>query len=481
MASLVRPLIIRYTLPSGRRCSPSTPGAIRTAVHSRKWYGQGIPGQPASKRFPLASNRTAAQRLLDNLVRNAERGQAGLPIESASSAKLEPLITRFEREVALGMVARGKKRRRPSPTRVRSVITMIRRTVADCGWKVAEDLNSGAGRFAEYLADRLALPRDAGGMSHQTATFYLSTAKRFAWWLSRLGLPVRAEVFDAIPGFDPTNERVHARRDLSPAEIGQLLTAARAGPKRGGLSGEDRYYLYLTAFASGFRAGELAALQPEHFELESTPPVLSLPHRHTKNKQAARQPIPPAVAMTLRPWIARKSHGRPVWPGTWRAEPGRMLQVDLRRAGIPYRVDTPSGPRFADFHSIRHSFVSALAATGVGPKELQELARHSDPRLTLSVYAHARPDALGEAIGRLTMPGIDSGVGQKDGLIASMSRAELEAAVALLAKLYAALVARPVAPKMAGPSLPLASVDGLTASRRPFSAEMKSQDCHAKQ
>src|SRR5262245_33813950 len=82
-----------------------------------------------------------------------------------------------------------------------------------------------------------------------------------------------------------------------------------------------------------------------------------------------------------------------------------MLRVDLAVAGVPYALDTPPGTLCADFHALRPSYLSALAAAGVGARELQELARHSDPRLTLGVYTHARRDALGAAVGRLQFPG----------------------------------------------------------------------------
>lgn len=40
-----------------------------------------------------------------------------------------------------------------------------------------------------------------------------------------------------------------------------------------------------------------------------------------------------------------------------------------------------------DFHSLRRSFVLMLARSGVNPKVAQELARHSDARLTPVIYA----------------------------------------------------------------------------------------------
>jgi len=48
---------------------------------------------------------------------------------------------------------------------------------------------------------------------------------------------------------------------------------------------------------------------------------------------------------------------------------------------------------YADFHSLRHRFITGLARAGVSPKMAQTLARHSDIRLALGVYTHVElPD-----------------------------------------------------------------------------------------
>ena len=62
-----------------------------------------------------------------------------------------------------------------------------------------------------------------------------------------------------------------------------------------------------------------------------------------------------------------------------------MLQADLADAGIPYVDDAG---RYADFHSLRHSTGSLLAASGAHPKVVQSIMRHSDINLTMSLYTH---------------------------------------------------------------------------------------------
>jgi len=76
-------------------------------------------------------------------------------------------------------------------------------------------------------------------------------------------------------------------------------------------------------------------------------------------------------------------------------KPVKMFKADLEAAGIAYVDDAG---RFADFHSLRHSFGTLLAAAGVHPKTAQTLMRHSDINLTMSRYTHIFRGQESEAI-----------------------------------------------------------------------------------
>jgi hypothetical protein len=78
-----------------------------------------------------------------------------------------------------------------------------------------------------------------------------------------------------------------------------------------------------------------------------------------------------------------------------------MVSIDLEAAGIPYVVEGTDGPLYADFHSLRHSFIAMLDRSGATLKESMQLARHSDPKLTMAVYGRAQLHDLGAAVGRL--------------------------------------------------------------------------------
>src|SRR5262249_31066067 len=90
------------------------------------------------------------------------------------------------------------------------------------------------------------------------------------------------------------------------------------------------------------------------------------------------------LADALRPWLATMAPGRPVF-GKLTKHTALMIRRDLAAAGVP--VVDASG-RVADFHALRHSFITALVKSPAPVKVVQTLARHSTPTLTLGVYAH---------------------------------------------------------------------------------------------
>ena len=72
-------------------------------------------------------------------------------------------------------------------------------------------------------------------------------------------------------------------------------------------------------------------------------------------------------------------------------KPIDMLRPDLEAALIDYVDDAG---RYADFHSLRHTTGSLLAASGVHPKIAQEIMRHGDINLTMSLYCRIHRDEV---------------------------------------------------------------------------------------
>jgi hypothetical protein len=106
----------------------------------------------------------------------------------------------------------------------------------------------------------------------------------------------------------------------------------------------------------------------------------------------------------------RPSVEEPVWGGTWARghKAAEMLRLDLEAAGIPYAVEGPDGPEFADFHSLRHSYLGLGGRAGIGLRTLQELAGHSTPVLTAR-YMHPRLHDLAGAVDKLPSVPPDQG------------------------------------------------------------------------
>ncbi len=77
----------------------------------------------------------------------------------------------------------------------------------------------------------------------------------------------------------------------------------------------------------------------------------------------------------------------------------RGLRKDLAAAGIPYL--TAEG--YADFHALRHTFISDLFDHGATQPQAQKLARHRSPAMTAR-YAHSTEEGRRSAIERLPAP-----------------------------------------------------------------------------
>ena len=149
-------------------------------------------------------------------------------------------------------------------------------------------------------------------------------------------------------------------------------------------TGPDRAALYLVALGTGFRANELRSLTPEAFRLDGNPPTVTVAAAYSKRRRDDVQPIRPDLAARLRPWLRPRPPASPS-SATLTKHTNVLIQTDLARAGIPYR---DGSDRVADFHALRHSYVTALAMSNAPVKVVQSLARHSTPTLTLGIYAH---------------------------------------------------------------------------------------------
>ena len=112
-------------------------------------------------------------------------------------------------------------------------------------------------------------------------------------------------------------------------------------------------------------------------------------------------PIPPFVVSILTAFKAAASpklSDRVFVSFTQPINTAKLIRTDLATAGIDL-IDKDGNE--ICFHSLRNSYISFLANSNTPPKVVQELARHSDPRLTFNTYARTFEDAKQKAIGFL--------------------------------------------------------------------------------
>ena len=67
-----------------------------------------------------------------------------------------------------------------------------------------------------------------------------------------------------------------------------------------------------------------------------------------------------------------------------KAAADRTERRERRRSDFLAYIDGDG--RVVDFHALRATYITMLVRSGASVKEAQELARHSDPKLTMNVY-----------------------------------------------------------------------------------------------
>jgi integrase len=137
---------------------------------------------------------------------------------------------------------------------------------------------------------------------------------------------------------------------------------------------------------TGLRASELRSLIRASFDLDSDAPTVTVPAAHAKNRRRDSLPLRESTAAMLRQHLATKAPATPAFYLPTKYNMATMLRADAKEAGI--ELTDPVG-RVLDFHSLRHTTGTWLAAAGVHPKVIQRIMRHSTITLTMDRYTHA--------------------------------------------------------------------------------------------
>lgn len=188
------------------------------------------------------------------------------------------------------------------------------------------------------------------------------------------------------------------------------MEAARAQRVNAGVSareearrlaqGRARVLVYAVATGTALRQGELKRLRWQDVDRDRQ--TVHVPPTSAKSRKGQSVPLRDDLAAALaafRPTGIALS--APVFAGrTFPTQ--RTLLADLAAAGIARRDESD---RVVDFHSLRVSFVSALAAAGVHPRVAQALARHANVDTTMRCYTDLALLDLRGAVAKTT-PGL---------------------------------------------------------------------------
>ena len=404
---------------------------------SSKWYAVFVDWSEALRRLPLLDDKKASTELarkIDrlnsiraggdmmtaDLTRYVETMPPGIRtklaewgILSAARVAAGKPLTDHVADWKRALLAKGN-----TPRHAELVTSRAANAFDSCGFRLWTDIS--ASKLQSHLADLRADRRKADdtverGISAQTYNFYLQAAKQFCRWMVRDGRASESPLVH-LQGLNVKTDRRHDRRALSPDEMRWLLDVTAKAPERYGMRGEARAMLYRLAVETGLRAGELRSLTRGSFALEGDEPSVTIAAAYAKNRrqdtlplktqtaallakhftgkmpqaQAFSLPIPNALVDMIRADLAS---ARQEW-----IEDTRMPQEQNDREQSSFLAYCDEAVRKADFHALRHTFISNLAAGGVHPKTAQSLARHSTITLTMDRYSHVYRGELGKAL-----------------------------------------------------------------------------------
>jgi integrase len=173
--------------------------------------------------------------------------------------------------------------------------------------------------------------------------------------------------------------------------------------------------LYILAAWTGFRRGELGSLTLRSFNLKRNNPTVSVEAAYSKHRRDDIQLLHPDIVERFLKWLEIRqpaNESEILFPisgktGGVDRRTSEMMMFDLnfarnlwlseakdeaerrtRLASDFLRYQDSQG-KFADFHALRHTFITNLSLANVPPKVAQTLARHSDIGLTFNIYTHS--------------------------------------------------------------------------------------------
>lgn len=267
--------------------------------------------------------------------------------------------------------------------------TRLTRMAAACDWRRLEDITAES--FEAWRKNPLNLwyqkakdpsKRCEVKLASRTVNNYYDALRTFCNWAVLRGRMVKSPV-EVVNKVDQAGDERRKRRALTVEEIDRLLMVMK----------DDGHRLaYKLSLLTGLRHGELKALEWGDVRLDAIHPFLALRAEATKNGKPANLPLRSDLAGELRKARGKASFSEAVCRHVPTLKQHKRY---LKAAGILY-LDEQG--RQADWHALRGTLASLLAMTSAPLKVTMDMMRHSDPRLTLKVYANLRLSDLSGAM-----------------------------------------------------------------------------------
>jgi integrase len=156
--------------------------------------------------------------------------------------------------------------------------------------------------------------------------------------------------------------------------------------------------------ATGMRIGEVLALRTEdldftrrliHVRSSVYAGTLGTPK---SDASIASLPMPPVLATRLKSFLASKHYRQNDFRLLFANRRGRPFSANKLREKKLRPLLLSLGISLAGFHAFRHGVATTLIDRGASITTVGAQLRHSDPRITLGLYAHVVPQSQREAV-----------------------------------------------------------------------------------
>jgi integrase len=248
------------------------------------------------------------------------------------------------------------------------------------GCKFTTWSNITPGAVLEFLHEQRNLEEKP--ISAQTSNFYLQAIKQFCKWMVK----DRRASESPVAHLQGLNVKAHPQRQRRVVTVDELIrlidttwsSQPRMGRTRDGdiawhMTGPERAMLYMLAAETGLRSSEMRSLTLSSFKLDAANPTVTVAAAYSKRRREDVQPIRPITAQQLAEVFGGLHPQEQVFKMPRRESVVELLyKPDLNAAGIAYKDEQG---HVADFHALRHTFLTNLANAGVHPKTAQELGR----------------------------------------------------------------------------------------------------------